>query len=136
MIPNTEQADSAFILWERNESINPDTVAKYRGMLNVQWKDPDKAKRKARIIPGIGQWYAGSKKDAVTNSVLLLLSIGGTAFLFSKGYIFTPIISGGGLIIRFYLGGRRHAVALAEQNNKKKKEYLFNTFRLLFLRSS
>lgn len=90
------------------------------------FKKPNTGKTLSYILPGAGQIYAGHFWKGMASFGLT----SGTAFLgvnrFLKGYYFSSLISGTGLFLRFYLGGKRHSQELIEKYNQKKAENFKN----------
>lgn len=73
-----------------------------------------------RIIPGLGQIYAGHVFKGMTNLALVTAGVVYTISSFNAGLWITGFATGIPLGLRFWAGGTRHAAWLVEEKNRKK----------------
>lgn len=91
----------------------------YSSVKNMPLKSSEKAESLSRIIPGVGQMYAGKFLRGVTSSTIQLGLLGFAAYSFLNGFYFSGTLTGVSLFYVFYMGGARHAGYLANEYNKK-----------------
>ena len=81
------------------------------------------------IVPGSGQIYAGYPAEGLLSIGFLAATLFGGYALFTNGFYFSSISSGGGLALRFYTGGARRAKYLAEKRNAIRTERFNNLIK-------
>jgi hypothetical protein len=96
----------------------------YSSKSRPKHKNPAKAETMSAIIPGLGQVYSGYYAEGIANFALhaLLLSVSGYAAY--ETYYLTSYFAGINMLIRFYQGGTRRSMYLANKRNYiNKQEY-------------
>lgn len=109
---------------KEKEILQNDLQQLYSEKKRPKHKNPAKAEMMSAIIPGLGQCYSGYYAEGIANFTLhaLLLSISGYAVY--KTYYLTSYFAGINMLIRFYQGGTRRSMYLANKRNyTNKKEY-------------
>jgi len=87
-----------------------------------------KAANLSRIIPGSGLFYVNEPKKGIASTLINFFFIGYTAYSIYSGYYFTSVLTGGFQFMRFYGGGIKSAVRIADVKNK---EQLSNSIYML-----
>ncbi len=117
-----EEAELYFTQLTRLENINQQdtTVCAILDLYHEQvpkMKDAEKAGLMSSFIPGLGQMYAGYPGEAMLSFGLNAICLAGGAYLIYQKYYLTGWLAGLGLLGRFYQGGSRRAMDLAEKRN-------------------
>lgn len=83
-----------------------------------EYKSTDRAKKLSTFLPGVGQIYGGSTKNGVINVMIQSGLVWLTVYTIGQGYIAVPLLSGIQNMYRYWSGGRRNAIFLADKHNK------------------
>jgi hypothetical protein len=95
---------------------------------SYHYKNPDKSKRLAAFLPGLGEIYAGYPIKGLTSFALNAGFLAFGAYNFYWNYYVTGFVAGIFPMTKFYGGGKRLSMALAtrhnmEKSNRIKKQY-------------
>ncbi len=96
-------------------------------------KDPRTAQILQLIIPGAGQAYSGKLYQGLASAGL---QSGAIIYMISSllsNHYLSGIITGGGLWLRFYVGGAKHAKVLSARRNQEKLEKYTKRIREMIL---
>lgn len=121
------------IRYAQQENISIDTLQLADEEKDLGLKSRTKARRLSKVVPGLGQVYAGKPWRGLSS---FLLTTGAAAYgvvTVLQGYYITGSLSGLGLTYRFYSGGVRYAGRLAEVHNARAKEAYAGKVRSLLL---
>ncbi|MFW6224080.1 MAG: hypothetical protein ACOC4R_00320 [Bacteroidota bacterium] len=92
-------------------------------------KDPDKARSRSGLIPGLGQIYTGYAWKGVNSFLLNASFLGLVTVCINNQLYLTAAFSGLNLFAGFYRGGKRNAEHLARRRNAETIDSL-NSFLL------
>ncbi len=96
---------------------------------SYKYKDPDKSKRLSAILPGLGETYAGYPVKGITSLVLNAGFLAFTGYNIYAGYYVTSVSLGVFPFLKFYKGGKRLSVILADRHNEKESDKIKSQFR-------
>lgn len=102
------------------------------GVEKVRWKKRRTAETLSFLLPGSGQWYAGSPGRGVVSAGLNGGAVLFAIHQFSNGFFFAGAYTGVGLFYLFYWGGARYAVKLAELKNQRQQHELMQALHTAF----
>lgn len=87
-------------------------------------RKPERARRYATFVPGLGHFYAGAPGSGLLNASSQLLSLGVFGFLALNGFYISSFTTGLSLFQSFYFGGIRQAGELtAAANNERMHSF-------------
>lgn len=92
------------------------------------YKDPEKSRRLSSYLPGLGEIYSGYPGKGITSFILTAGFLTFAGYNFYLQYYVTGCLSGLYPVKRFYSGGKRLSVTLANRHNDEcanriKKQY-------------
>jgi TM2 domain-containing membrane protein YozV len=128
------EARAAFAAWAdkyQYRSHNP-----LQHVDELKWRKAKKAEALSFLLPGSGQWYAGSPGRGLVSTALTVTAVWFAIHQFTNGFFFSGAYTGVGLFYLFYWGGARYAVKLAEARNQKQKDALLAALRDAFKNAS
>ncbi len=85
----------------------------------LHWPSPEKAKILSSLIPGLGQAYAGSGKDALGGAITGFLPLALLVMHWTQGDYITIIIQDFPIFFRYYRGGMIRAAQLVQERREK-----------------
>lgn len=91
-------------------------------LTNQYFNDFERIKHSAirkSVIPGLGQYTLGYKKDGINSFLLNSLLIGGTTFLYLNNYYLISTFGALPLTIRLYLGNRLFTKKIIQKKNMR-----------------
>lgn len=86
--------------------------------------NPERSRRLSAFLPGLGEMKAGYAIKGITSFVINVGLIAFVGYNFYGGYYITGSVSGLMPFLKFYSGGQRLSVRLAEKHNLKEKNKL------------
>jgi hypothetical protein len=118
------QKDSAYlVLLPHFLKAKLDTVTVYEQIIKrplPNFHQLKKARNLSAIFPGAGLLYVGEKKKAFTSTFLSLTFLAYAAYSVYTQYYITAVLTGGSQFLRFYHGGKRSSVKIADKKNRER----------------
>jgi hypothetical protein len=89
----------------------------YRINTRAEIYDIEKVRKKSKILPFLGLIYVDEPKKAVINAFLNLTFLGYGIYSYYNQYYVTGTLTGASQFMRFYSGGKRASIKIAERKN-------------------
>jgi tetratricopeptide (TPR) repeat protein len=118
-----EAALATLLQWQQAMDLQPDSAALAAILLDARWKSPKTAAVLSTIVPGLGLVYVGRPLEGLLSLALTSGSAAYGVLHILGGLPVTGVVTGGGMLLRFYAGGIRLAQQRAiEENIRRQKK--------------